>query len=189
MKTLYKNSMLVLSLFFLSGHAYSANDEAGGTGTITNTTITDETLWTTLRTVNHTVNGGVGTNDCMVVASADAVNPGPAQEEQYVFTITRNNNGNTTPPLPENTNPAGTNEDYGSNEKVLGFVDNPSVDDIGRASVSTNMLFTGLTSTNGLNGGNTHTFYLLGKKKASTAPALDLTIEDSRIDFVCVDRD
>jgi len=59
----------------------------------------------------------VGTNDWMVVASADVTNPGAAAEKQYLFTITRNN-----------INPG----------------------------------------TNG---------------------TADATVEDSRIDFVCVDRD
>jgi hypothetical protein len=184
MKTLSIKPFLVFFLIVISDQAYSANDEVGGAGSSSGSVVvTDNTLWTTLRTVNHTVNGGVGTNDCMVVASADVVNPSPSTGKQYLFTITRNNAGNGVTPLAEN----------GSAEKTLEFVDNAGVDDPNRKPVSTNMVFTGLTSTNGTAGTNLHTFYLLGKKKSvhpdgsTTAP--DLTVEDSRIDFVCVDRD
>jgi hypothetical protein len=183
MKTSSIKPLLGFLLIAISGQAYSANDEVGGSGTVNNTVVTDNTLWTTLRTVNHTVNGGVGTNDCMVVASADVSNPSPSTGKQYLFTITRNNTGNGATPLAEN----------GSAEKTLEFVDNTGVDDPNRKPVSTNVVFTGLTSTNGTVGTNLHTFYLLGKKKSvhpdgsTTAP--DLTVEDSRVDFVCVDRD
>jgi hypothetical protein len=183
MKTLPIKPLLGFLLIAISGQAYSANDEAGGAGSVTDVVVTDNTLWTTLRTVNHTVNGGVGTNDCMVVASADVANPSPSTGKQYLFTITRNNTGNGVTPLVEN----------GSAEKTLEFVDNVGVDDPNMKPVSTNTVFTGLTSTNGTAGTNSHTFRLLGKKKSvhpdgsTTAP--DLTVEDSRIDFVCVDRD
>ncbi len=178
MKTLSKKSMLVLSLFFLSGHAYSANDEVGGSGSVTNKTVSDNMLWTTISSVNHTVNGGAGTNDCMVVASADVDNPSPSTGKQYLFTISRN----TTNPI-ENTRA----------ERTLEFVDNSGVDDPNIKPVSTNEVFTGLTSTNGVAGTNLHTFYLLGKKKleqpdgTNTAP--DLSVLDYTISTVCVDRD
>jgi hypothetical protein len=178
MNTLSK-PFLALFLIAVSGQVYSANDEVAGSGTVTDVAISDNILWTTLRTVTHTVNGGTGVNDCMVVASADVTNPGASSEKQYVFTITRNNNGNGVPALAENGTP----------EKTLGFVDNTGIDDINTAPVSTNAVFTGLTSRNGIGGGNQHTFYLLGKKKTSTSPSPNATVEDSRIDFVCVDRD
>ncbi|AEJ00404.1 hypothetical protein Nit79A3_0524 [Nitrosomonas sp. Is79A3] len=164
--------LLALYLGFFSTQIFAANDEVDGGGTVTDVVLTDNVLWTSLISVTHTVNGGVGTNDCMVVASADVTNPGAASEKQYLFTITRNN-----------TNP-GTN---GTAERTLGFVDNSGVDDINTQPVSTNVSFKNLTSTNGTAGTNQHTFYFLAKKKTADAP--DATVEDSRIDFVCVDRD
>lgn len=176
------NSVLIAFVSLLSVipvQVQAANDEVSGSGTITDVLISDNILWTTLRSVTHTVNGGTGTNDCMVVASADVTNPGASSEKQYLFTITRNNNGNGSPALGEN----------GTSTRTLGFVDNSAIDDINTQPVSTNAVFTGLTSTNGIGGGNQHTFYLLGKKKTSTIPSPNATVEDSRIDFVCVDRD
>jgi len=178
MKIYYMALILPGFLGIIPSQVLAATDEISGSGTVTDVIISDNILWTTLRTVNHTVNGGTGTNDCMVVASADVTNPGASTEKQYLFTITRNNTGNNNPPLGEN----------GTATRTLGFVDNPGVDDINTSPVSTNAVFTGLTSTNGNAGGNQHTFYFLGKKKTSTSPAPDATVEDSRIDVVCVDR-
>ena len=183
MKTITLKPILVALLIASSGQAFSASDEVSGSGSVNDVVVTDNTLWTTVGTVNHTVNGGAGTNDCMVVASADLANPSPSTGKQYLFTITRNNNGNGIPALGEN----------GSPERTAEFVDNSGVDDENIKSISTNAAFTGLTSTNGVAGTNTHTFYLLAKKKKNqpdgTQTAPDLTVEDRRIDFVCVDRD
>ncbi len=167
-----KKLLLSLCMSLLSIQVFAANDEVDGAGTVTDVVLTDNVLWTTLISKIHTVNGTSGTNDCLVVASADVTNPGAAAEKQYLFTITRNS-----------TNP-GTNA---TQERTLGFVDNGGVDDINTQPVSTNVSFKGLTTTNGTAGTNQHTFYFLAKKKTADAP--DATVEDSRIDFVCVDRD
>jgi hypothetical protein len=179
MKIFYSAIVMASLLGVIPAQVQAANDEASGSGTVTDVIISDNVLWTTLRSVTHTVNGGAGTNDCMVVAGADVSNPGQSAEKHYLFTITRNNNGNGVPALAEN----------GTAERTLGFVDNSGVDDINTQPVSTNAVFTGLTSTNGTSGTNQHTFYFLGKKKTSTSPSANARVEDSRIDFVCVDRD
>lgn len=173
MKAIPSILMLLGLLGLFSVQAYATSDRVGGSGTTTNVTISDEVLWTTLRSVNHTVTGA-GFNDCMVVASADVAHPGTpvGVENTYHFTITRN---------------VTTSSKNTSCSRQLGFVQNSGVNDVDTSPVATNCSFTGLTTTNGIGGGPTHTFFLLGIKDA--AATVDTTVLDSRIDFVCIDRD
>ena len=177
MKTITYALMMSGLLGLFCGQAYAAADRVGGSGTTVNVTISDETLWTTLRSVSHTVTGA-GTNDCMVVASADVQHPGVGAaipvgvEQTYHLTITRN---------------VTTSSKNTSCSRQVGFVQNSSVNDINSSPVATNCSFTGLTTTNGIGGGPTHTFHFLGIK--DVAATIDTPVLDSRIDFVCVDRD
>jgi hypothetical protein len=50
--------------------------------------------------------------------------------------------------------------------------------------VSTTRAYEGLTSSDGVNGTAEHTFYLLGRKVASTDP--DVTVTDASTSVVCV---
>lgn len=177
MKVITSALMMSGFLGLFCGQAYAAADRVGGSGTTVNVTISDETLWTTLRSVTHTVTGA-GANDCMVVASADVQHPGVGAaipvgvEQTYHLTITRN---------------VTTSSKNTSCSRQVGFVQNSSVNDINSSPVATNCSFTGLTTTNGIGGGPTHTFHFLGIK--DVAATVDTPVLDSRIDFVCVDRD
>lgn len=177
MKAMTSILMLLGLLGLFSVQAYATSDRVGGSGTTTNVTISDETLWTTLRSVNHTVTGA-GFNDCMLVASADVEHPGVGAaipvgvEQTYHFTITRN---------------VTTSSKNTSCSRQLGFVQNSGVNDVNSSPVATNCSFTGLTTTNGIGGGPTHTFHFLGIK--NIAATVDTPVLDSRIEFVCVDRD
>ena len=160
---------------------YAATDRVGGSGSTINDIITT-TAWTTLHSVSHTVSG-TGANDCMVVASANAITPfgaadGPI-ERLYTFAVCRNSSSTCSPST--------------GSSRVLSFVANPGIEDHNFMPISVNTSFTGLTATNGLtatglSGGPIHTFYFVGRKNTNEGP-WDLEIDSNRIDFVCVDRD
>lgn len=139
MKVITSALMLSGLLGLFCGQAYAAVDRVGDSGITVNVTISNETLWTTLHSVSHTVTGA-GANDCMVVASADVQHPGVGAaipvgvEQTYHLTITRN---------------ATTSSKNTSCSRQLGFVQNSGVNDINSSQVATNCSFTGLTTTNG----------------------------------------
>ncbi len=171
----------VMNVFFFAllsmQVVYAATDRVGGSGSTINDIITTTTTWTTLHSVSHTVSG-TGSNDCMVTASADAktpfgVNDGPI-ERLYTFAVCRNSSSTCSPPT--------------GSSRILSFVANPGIEDHNFMPISVNTSFIGLTATNGLNGGPTHTFYFVGRKNTNENP-WDLEIDSNRIDFVCVDRD
>ena len=148
----------------------AANDRVGGSGTTSNITINSS--WTILRQVTHTVSGG-GFNDCMAVASADTLSPPPSSSGlSAFFTITSNN-------ISPNVNTSCT--------RTLSWPNNFEAE-VPVKAISTNCGFIGLTSTNGLGGGNTHIFYFLGRSSAASS-AVGLVVDDNRLDFVCVNRD
>ncbi len=167
MKAITSILMLLGLLGLVCGQAYAATDRVGGSGTNVNVTIDNDTTdRTVLRSVSHTVVGG-GLNDCMVVASANALTPFLASdlsERHYNFAICINNS-QCTPPT--------------GSIRTLSYVATPGVEDHNTMPISVNASFTGVAGAN--------TFQLVGYKVNSASP--NLVVDNSRIDFVCVDRD
>jgi hypothetical protein len=146
-----------------------ANNYVAGSSSNSDAILTDDVLWTTIRTVNVTITDA-GSHGCVATASADVSTPGPAGvENQYLFVLTRNT---TTPAV--NT----------GSERQLELVDNSGVNDPNSKPVSTTLHFTGLTSTNGTAGTGLHTFRLLGKKVQ--AADTNATVQDASLAVICV---
>jgi hypothetical protein len=131
--------------------------------------ITSADNWTTIRFATVVINH-VGVHGCVATASADVFNPPPpGVENQYRFVLTRND---ATP---------ATNT---GSERVLELIDNPTINDPNSDAVSTNLHFTGLTSTNGLNGTGSHTFRFLGRKVQ--AGDTNTTVLDACLSVICI---
>ncbi|HEV8711767.1 MAG TPA: hypothetical protein VGX03_02940 [Candidatus Binatia bacterium] len=164
------SSVLSVCLLVVPGRVLATHELAVGSSTTTNINITSADNWTVLRSVDVSINT-TGSHQCVAIASADVGSPGPAGvENQYRFVLTRND---SSPPT--NT----------GSERTLELVDNSGVDDPDSKPVSTNLTFTGLTSTNGVNGTSTHTFRFLGRKvQAGDTTAAVL---DSSLSVICVD--
>jgi len=146
-----------------------ANEVVIGNSSNGDFAVTSSVNWQTIRSATVIINHNAP-HGCVATASADVSNPGPAgTENQYRFTITRND-----------TNPV-TN---GSAERILEMVDNSGVDDPDSKPVSTVQHFTGLTNTNGLNGTGSHTFRFLGRKVE--AGDTNTTVLDASFSIICI---
>lgn len=146
-----------------------ANNYVAGSSSNGNVSLTDDVLWTTIRSVNVTITDA-GSHGCVATASADVDTPGPADvENQYRFVLTRN----TTAPA-MNT----------GSERLLELVDNSGIQDPDSKPVRTTLHFIGLTSTNGTAGTGLHTFFFLGQKVQ--AADTNATVQDASLSVICV---
>ena len=168
-----KNSCLSAAtacLAFFSGAALAGNFVAGDVSN-GNVTISSSANWTTIRTASIAIGAtDAASHGCVVNASADVEHSGSqGVENQYIFTVTRNDSNPVT---------------NGGAERLLELVDNNGVNDPDSKPVATTSRFTGLTRTNGLSGGGTHTFRLLGRKV--TAGTATTTVADASLTVLCV---
>ncbi|NML14693.1 hypothetical protein [Azohydromonas caseinilytica] len=165
------SSVAIACLAALPGVALAGNFATGTSGS-SDRLVTDNSNWTTLRTVSIAISSSdTAVHGCVVNASAD-VSFEVADEgvrNRYIFTVTRND-----------INPL-TDSGF---ERTLFFVDNPNVRDTGIKPVATTGQFTGLTRSNGLNGTGTHTFRLLGRRL--TAEPSTIAVTDSSLTVVCL---
>lgn len=160
-----------MCLAVFSGTALAGNFVTGDVSNA-NATISSSANWTTLRTASISIGAAdTASHGCVVNASADVELSGSSGvENKYIFTITRNDSNPVT---------------NGGAERVLELVDNAgSVNDPDSKPVATTSRFTGLTRTNGLSGGGTHTFRLLGRKL--TAGTATTTVADASLTVLCV---
>lgn len=159
-----------MCLAFFSGTALAGNFVTGSVSNA-NSTISSSANWTTLRTASISIGAtDTASHGCVVNASADVDHSGgEGVENQYLFTITRNDSNPVT---------------NGGAERMLELVDNSGADDPDSKPVATTSRFTGLTRTNGLSGGGTHTFRLLGRK--ATAATATTTVLDASLTVLCV---
>lgn len=126
-----------------------------------NVAINSSTNWTTIRSAvmsaqNHS-------HSCMTVASGDVDNPGGSvADQQYIFTVSIDNNNPITD---------------GAAERTLELRDNATIDDPNIKPVATNDVFHVAANVS-------HTFRFLGRKVGAAA---NTSVLDSTLSVVCVD--
>ncbi len=169
-RTVSFGTIIAAAVLLSPGHVL-ANQFVTGSSSNVNVTLNSSANWVTIRSVTVTIPAADAlTHGCVATASADMAYGGPSGvENQYWFVLSRNN-----------ANPL-TNT---GSERMLELVDNTTVNDPDSKPVSTTQHFTGLTKTNGANGGGSHTFYFLGRKVTAgtaTADVLDASLSVSCI--------
>ncbi len=149
-----------------------ANNFVTGSSTNVDVTVNSATNWTTIRSATITIpSSDDAPHGCVVTASADVQNPGPAgRENQYRFALSLNDSSPVT--------------DTGS-ERMLELVDNPGAfDDPDSKPVATTQTFRTLGRSNGIGGTGTHTFYFLGRKVQEGDS--DTKVLDVSLTVICI---
>jgi hypothetical protein len=135
--------------------------------------ITSADVWTVIRSVSITIpDSDAESHRCVATGSADVDNPAGGSQNNYRFTLSRNN--------------ANPGTDVSGSDRLVSLTWNLGNDDQDYMPVSTNAHSSNLTRGNGLNDGSglpgKHTFYLLGRKASGN----NTNVRDAALSVICV---